>query len=152
MTKPIKKVNSVIDTHETLVLMLRNPETPIESIRDYLMEEDIKLASIYVIVGKCGAYSDMTSWIAAAFLARKHAEDYLEILQREIGVYCKVYTEAYAKIDEVIPPPHPLLHALDPHLPVSHYDHSTAEYEIEEVLLRGDRLPPGSILDRIKSV
>lgn len=69
-----------------LAALLRNPETPDYVIRDYLLErEGLNVASVYVVVGRCGEYSDKRTWTVAAYLDKEQAE----ALRARLEAWCK---------------------------------------------------------------
>lgn len=60
-----------------LLSLLRNPETPDGVLRDRVLElagEGRAVASVYVVYGRCGSYSDERTWHVSAYLDRAHAD------------------------------------------------------------------------------
>ncbi len=66
---------------ETLLSLIRNPETPIEVIRDCVIEEG-PMAKCFVVQGCTGEYSDRSEWSAAVLLSREQADAYCERLNQ----------------------------------------------------------------------
>jgi hypothetical protein len=67
---------------ETVFQLIRNPETPQEAIRDAVIEEGEAVASVFVVTGETGEYSDTSSWNVAAFLDKAQAEAFCESLNQ----------------------------------------------------------------------
>lgn len=119
---------------EDLAALLRNPETPDYVIRDYLLErEGLNVASVYVVVGKCGEYSGKQTWTVAAYLSNEQAES----LRVRLEAWCKANgfhdgrPQGYWNLDEdeqerLKPPEDPRFQP----------DYTGTRYVVEEIPLR----------------
>ena len=73
---------------DTLLALLRNPETPDYVFRDVVIEhihDGAKMASVYVVSGETGEYSDRRNWPVVAFLEKAQAEAFCE----RLNAWCK---------------------------------------------------------------
>jgi hypothetical protein len=59
---------------DKLTALIRNPETPTYVLRDAVQEEEPAVASVWVVEGQSGSYSDKKHWTVAAYLNREGAE------------------------------------------------------------------------------
>lgn len=59
---------------DRLTALIRNPDTPTYVLRDAVREEEPTVASVFVVSGETGEYSDKRSWAVAAYLERVQAE------------------------------------------------------------------------------
>ncbi len=70
---------------DRLMALIRNPETPTFVLRDAVAEEEEPVASVWLVEGRCGEYSDKHSWTVAAYLDKAQAEGLVERLTK----WCK---------------------------------------------------------------
>lgn len=72
--------------HETINALLRNPDVPMEVIRDAILEYgDPNVAKVYIVCGNTGTYSGFRIWDVAAFLLEEHAQKFCD----ELNAWCK---------------------------------------------------------------
>lgn len=70
---------------EEIVALLRNPEVPSNVIADAIIEREGDVASVWIVQGHTGEYSDERDWSVAAFLDKGKAEQICE----ELNQWCK---------------------------------------------------------------
>jgi len=63
---------------DTLLALMRNPETPDGIIQDAIRDErGENVAKVYIVFGSKGEYSDYREWGVAAFLVEDHAMQFV---------------------------------------------------------------------------
>lgn len=71
---------------DSLLALLRNPETTDYALKDAIIDEnyilETPMANIYVVYGTSGEYSDKREWGVAAFILESEAQEYKYMLNK----------------------------------------------------------------------
>lgn len=113
---------------DRLVALIRNPETPTYVLRDAVMEEERPVASVWVVVGMTGEYSDKRTWTVAAYLEKEAAESLRDRLTEWVKE--KGLTSSRGEYNYLNPLPKP---DEDPNFGC---DYTGVWYDVEEIPLR----------------